>query len=48
MLAGRFEIVDRERYLVPRRALPFRIPDWLFRFLVRRFGLMIVLRCRKI
>ena len=47
MIEGRFQVVDRERYLVPRRSLPFDIPDWLFRFLVRRFGFMIVLRCQE-
>jgi 2-polyprenyl-3-methyl-5-hydroxy-6-metoxy-1,4-benzoquinol methylase len=48
MLAGKFAIVDSERYLIPRRALPVKLPNWLYRFLVRRFGLMVVLRCRKI
>lgn len=47
MLEGRFTIVGHERYLIPRRALPVALPDSVFRFLVRRFGLMIVLRCRK-
>jgi 2-polyprenyl-3-methyl-5-hydroxy-6-metoxy-1,4-benzoquinol methylase len=48
MIDGRFDVVDHERYLVPRRSLPFDIPDWLFRFLVRRFGFMMVFRCRKV
>lgn len=48
MIDKRFDIVDSERYLIPRRALPISVPDSVFRFLARRFGLMIVLRCRKI
>ena len=48
MLAGKFRIVERERFLIPRRALPVALPDPVFRGLARWFGLMIVLRCRKI
>jgi len=47
MLAGRFKVLEVKRSGVPRYALPFAMPDSIHRLVSRRFGLMMVYRCRK-
>jgi hypothetical protein len=48
MLSGWFQVLEEKRFSFPRRVLPFPIPTSLHRLLNRMFGLMIVLRCRKV
>ncbi|MGH9901404.1 MAG: class I SAM-dependent methyltransferase [Pyrinomonadaceae bacterium] len=48
MLAGRFRVLEQRRNGLPRRALPFTVPDGVHRALSNAFGLEIVLRCRKV
>ena len=48
LLGGRFQVLERMRFGFPRRALPFEVPDRLHRLLSRRFGLMIIYRCKKL
>jgi len=48
MLAGRFQVLGQQRYLIPRRALPVSIPNHVHYWLSRIFGLMIVFRCKRI
>jgi SAM-dependent methyltransferase len=45
---GHFAILEEIRFGFPRRILPLALPDWLHRILSRAFGLMIVLRCRRL
>jgi len=48
LMAGRFRILEERRNGIPRRALPVAIPNDLHRFLSRRCGLMLVLRCQRL
>jgi 2-polyprenyl-3-methyl-5-hydroxy-6-metoxy-1,4-benzoquinol methylase len=48
MLAGHFEVLEERRFGFPRRVFPFPIPTPLHRVLSRVFGLMIILRCRRV
>ena len=48
LLDGLFAIEQVERWYIPARALPIRLPLTLHRWLSRRFGLMIILRARKL
>lgn len=47
MLSRHFETEDIFFHFFPARSLPFRIPNWLHRFLDKRFGFMIFAKCRK-
>lgn len=44
---GQLEILEWFRFGFPRKVLPFRMGDAAHRWLSRRFGLMIGVRCRK-
>jgi hypothetical protein len=48
MLTGLFAIKSHRRLGFPRRVLPFEMPDWLYRFISKRFGLIIVFLCQKL
>jgi 2-polyprenyl-3-methyl-5-hydroxy-6-metoxy-1,4-benzoquinol methylase len=48
LVRGKFEILEWCRIGFPRKALPIPMPDALHRLLSRWFGLMIVVRCRKL
>jgi SAM-dependent methyltransferase len=48
MLTGLFAIKSQRRLGFPRRVLPFEMPDWLYRFISKRFGLIIVFLCQKL
>jgi SAM-dependent methyltransferase len=48
MLKGYFEILEEKRFGFPRRVFPFPIPDSLHWVLSHGFGLMIILRCRRL
>ena len=43
-----FTVLEEIRFGFPRRMLPLALPDWMHRILSRVFGLMIVLRCRRL
>jgi hypothetical protein len=48
MLGQCFDVLQERRYaLSRRRALPFPVSDGVYRWLMKTFGLMIVLRCRR-
>jgi 2-polyprenyl-3-methyl-5-hydroxy-6-metoxy-1,4-benzoquinol methylase len=48
MLEGHFEVLEGRRFGFPRRVFPFPIPTPLHWVLSRVFGLMIILRCRRL
>ncbi len=48
MARGRFTVLEEVRIGFPRKVLPFAMPDALHGLLSRRFGLMLVLRCRRL
>ncbi len=48
MCAGMFEILETRMFFFPARALPLKIVPWLHRWLHDHFGLLIVVRCRKL
>jgi len=47
MLPEGFEVIETARFGFPRRALPFEMPDAVWRMISAWLGLMIVFRCRK-
>lgn len=48
MTQGLFDLEDIGYFFFPARALPIRIPRFLHRWLHTHFGLMLVVRGRKI
>lgn len=47
MLEKEFVVTDLYHHFFPARSLPFKIPQWLHRFLDRNFGFMIYANCLK-
>jgi SAM-dependent methyltransferase len=45
---GLFAVEDVQRWYIPTRALPMRLPVFMHRWLARHFGLMIAIRARKL
>jgi SAM-dependent methyltransferase len=47
MLPEGLEVIEESRFGFPRRALPFQLPDAVWRVVSKWLGLMIVIRCSK-
>lgn len=47
MLSPYFDVEDVFFHFFPARSLPFHIPGWLHRFLDRKFGFLIYVKCRR-
>jgi len=47
MLGRMFEVEECTRMIFPSRFMPIQMPNGLKRWLNDKFGLMVVMRCRK-